>query len=177
MPNWVKTRIEFKDISDERYRELVERFTKEDNYTKGERCIDFDTIIPMPDNIYRGNLGQAEREKYGSLNWYDWSCSNWGTKWNACDGTTYTDSHEWEFSTAWSFAKPVIAKLAELAGCTIVAMYADEDFGYNVGLIEFYDDGSSCAESIKEDGEDAWTIIEELWGISREEHMEDEKDD
>jgi len=44
---------------------------------------DFNKIVPMPENIYRGNLGKEEFEKYGSENWHDWSVNNWGTKWNS----------------------------------------------------------------------------------------------
>lgn len=48
-----------------------------------DQYIDFNKIIPMPDYIYRGDLGQKEQELYGKNNWYDWSNSHWGTKWNA----------------------------------------------------------------------------------------------
>lgn len=39
----------------------------------GLGSIDFNKVIPMPEHIFRGNLGMAEREKYGKDNWYDWS--------------------------------------------------------------------------------------------------------
>ena len=46
--------------------------------------IDFEKLIPMPEDVYRGPLGQKEMELYpGDKNWYDWSIDNWGTKWNA----------------------------------------------------------------------------------------------
>ena len=48
-----------------------------------DQYIDFNKIIPMPDYIYRGDLGQKEQELYGKNNWYDWSNSHWGTNWNA----------------------------------------------------------------------------------------------
>lgn len=76
MPNWVTNRIVFHGNQ--------ENIDKVLQYIKGNGSkIDFNKIIPMPDNIYRGDLGKRERELYGSNNWYDWSVANWGTKWNA----------------------------------------------------------------------------------------------
>ena len=65
-------------------------------------------LRPQPDNIFRGNLGDKEREeciKKGIPNWYDWNCENWGTKWDSChvefiDETANTV--DIQFETAWS---------------------------------------------------------------------------
>tara|TARA_R100000742_G_C4228410_1_gene50534 strand:+ start:215 stop:700 length:486 start_codon:yes stop_codon:yes gene_type:complete len=77
---------------------------------------DFNTIKPMPKYIYKGSLGTEERKKYGSDNWYDWSCENWGTKWNAYD--VDVESHEdttlyIDFCTAWSPPLPILEHLWE----------------------------------------------------------------
>lgn len=82
------------------------------NYVQGDDSIfDFDKIIPMPDDIYKGLLGPEEKKIYGESNWYDWSLKNWGTNWNAMeselDGGTYM------LETAWSSCSPVIAALAK----------------------------------------------------------------
>ena len=66
----------------------------------GLGSLDFNKVIPMPAHIFRGNLGMAEREKYGKDNWYDWSISNWGTKWNAYE-TKYTSDRSVYFESAW----------------------------------------------------------------------------
>ena len=53
MPNWVTNRIVFHGDQ-----ENIDRFLQ---YIKGNGSkIDFNKIIPMPDNIYRGDLGKRE---------------------------------------------------------------------------------------------------------------------
>ena len=112
----------------------------------GLGSIDFNKVIPMPEHIFRGNLGMAEREKYGKDNWYDWSIAHCGTKWNSYgyDGA-YTpqdfDGEHIEFQTAWSRPESVIAALAaKYPDLSFEHKWADEDFGYNVGHLE-YEDG------------------------------------
>ena len=97
----------------------------------------------MPAHIFRRNLGMAEREKYGKDNWYDWSISNWGSKWNSYgyDGA-YTpqdfDGEHIEFQTAWSRPESVIAVLAaKYPDLSFEHKWADEDFGYNTGKKEY----------------------------------------
>jgi hypothetical protein len=69
-------------------------------------------LVPMPNNTFMGNLGEEERkmcEEQGIPNWYDWSVTNWGTKWDVDpeglefadhgDGTAEILGH---FESAWS---------------------------------------------------------------------------
>ena len=124
MPNWVTNEITFNfDMSHDKDR-FMKLVTSDDN------LFDFDKIVPMPDNIFRGNLGTDEREKYGSLNWYDWSCENWGTKWNSRNATV-----DWEdedgvgfiFDTAWSAPTPIANTLkAMFKGIKFRWFYRDE---------------------------------------------------
>jgi len=64
----------------------------------------------MPADIFRGSLGEAERKKYGEKNWYDWSLTHWGTKWNAYD--IIDDNAIPTFHTAWGPPTPVFAALS-----------------------------------------------------------------
>ena len=104
---------------------------------------DFDKIIPMPDYIYRGNLGSEEQKIYGKNNWYDWSYENWGTKWNSLDVECdeFEDSLEYSFYTAWCSCEPVIKALA--------AMYPDARIDYS-----YYESGDCfCGKREYENGE------------------------
>lgn len=105
--------------------------------------IDFGRVIPMPDilkkvisPIRKGENGrtmlyaeydnpfssksieateeeQAELDQYPFESWYDWSVSNWGTKWNGYDFQQVSSqaSYEFSFNTAWSFPHPIIDTL------------------------------------------------------------------
>ena len=128
MPNWVKTIVHAVN-------EKVD-FTK---FTNDDGDFTFEKVIPMPEDIYREDLGERERQQYGSRNWYDWSIENWGTKWDACD--VNTEKRTVIFNTAWDFALPVIRELAKMVG-DLLCFYADEDIGCNCGALFIRADGS-----------------------------------
>lgn len=81
-----------------------------------KRCIDFEKIIPPPADMFRGNLGEAERRECaekGVPTWLDWQTKNWGTKWNSLEPNVNIkkDGLLIRFQTAWQPPYPVIAKL------------------------------------------------------------------
>ena len=139
MPNHITTRI--KITGDPEAVKRVLNKIKNDEFGMG--TIDFEKIIPMPKNIFKGNLGVRERELYGNNNWYDWSVANWGTKWNAYGfdpNTDYSKEKELKFLTAWSAPHPVIAKLSEMfPSVKLEHEWADEDIGMNCGRHVYYD--------------------------------------
>lgn len=165
MPNWVTNRIVFHGNQ-----ENIDRVLRS---IKGNRSmIDFNKIIPMPDNIYRGDLGKRERELYGLNNWYDWSVANWGTKWNAQHSSLNHKNTLW-FDTAWSCPIPVLNKLAEICCINDVRLegeWADEDCGCNVGV--FWSD--NCVDKncdfyykpIDDETDEAYDIYVKLKGES-----------
>lgn len=138
---------------------------------KGEESwIDFEKIIPMPDDIFRGNLGPEERKLYGSNNWYDWCSFNWGTKWNAYYDCLDKENNAITFDTAWSCPLPVLDKLAELCyehGVYFTGKWADENCGYNVGIFESDCDSDEywfSYEYVESESNEAYDIYVELKG-------------
>jgi hypothetical protein len=142
MPNWVTNKVVIIGKA-ERITEIVE-LLKGENHSN----FDFNKIVPMPEEL-KGTRSPVEKHdpfliaKYGSDNWYDWSCRNWGTKWNASaeaepqintKGTRAT----YFFATAWSTPAPLLEKLSEkFPDVKIKVWYADEDRGHNVGWYTF----------------------------------------
>ena len=125
MPNHVTNKIEFHGKQ--------ENINKVLELIKGEEsCIDFEKIIPMPENIFREILGSDKRELYGKNNWYDWSIDNWGTKWNAYSDALDKENNTITFDTAWSCPLLILNALAELCykhGVCFTGKWADEDCG------------------------------------------------
>ena len=138
MANYVINRLTVKG-SESDVNKVLDFIKSEDSSQTGRTgigTIDFNKIIPMPENIYRGNICLDEKGKYGKDNWYDWSIENWGTKWNALrqlrEGNTIS------FETAWSPVLNVVRKLASIfPDVELEYEYSDENFGYNVGMYIF----------------------------------------
>lgn len=137
MPNWVTNRIEApKDILDT-------LMSVDEN---GKDFVDFNNVIQMPDNISRENIDMAKMNPFGEDNWYNWSISNWGTKWNAADFVRESDN-VLVFETAWSHPFPVFEELSQsFPNDELLIAYADEDTGYNLGVYR-----SKAGETVEED--------------------------
>ncbi|MCV0439873.1 MAG: hypothetical protein K5880_14835 [Hydrogenophaga sp.] len=101
-----------------------------------EQPFDLDQIVPMPADTLRGNLSLDDQRRNPN-NWYDWSCANWGTKWNCYDVSVDVDDEGllvYRFDTAWSPPLPVLGKLS--------AMFPDLHF-----RVEYFDEGWGFAGS------------------------------
>lgn len=130
MPNNVANRIYFYGDQDK-----IEQIFDAIKGDKLDFYIDFEKIIPMPDNIYRGPLGSEEYGKYGNNNWYDWSIENWGTKWNAY--RQERNGNELYFETAWNMPFLIYKKLAQICsknGVIFEGSWSNEDWGYDSGI-------------------------------------------
>ena len=170
MPNHVTNIIEIQNdnISENVIKKMLEQIMNDE---QGIGSIDFNKIIPMPDYIFRGNLGTEERAKFGENNWYDWSISHWGTKWNAYSFGEYEDSNSISFQTAWTAPHPVLQALSnKFPNITLIHQWADEDIGANVGKIE-YKSGESINEYYPEtQSKEAYEMAADIMGVELEDY-------
>ena len=114
------------------------------------------------------------QEKYGAHTWYRWCSENWGTKWNAQDGSVVSkdDPQCLIFDTANSSPRPIIRALSEkFPEILFTIEWSDEDMGYNVGAQTYYS-GKIIMETIPEPGSrEAYEMAFEIHGTSPEEHF------
>lgn len=116
MPNWCSNSLEItaptKEIL-ERAKALV--FTNEshdENFSTIDK-IDFNLAVPMPTSFPDDDKVESG---YVLPGWYEWSITNWGTKWNASDATDPVESGTTVsvfFETAWAPPIPWFRALAE----------------------------------------------------------------
>ena len=74
--------------------------------------------LTLEEVIQYGEVYLQNQEKYGAMDWYDWSIEKWGTKWNARDSELFAYERAGEveiaFETAWSPPLPVIKALGRM---------------------------------------------------------------
>lgn len=105
-------------------------------------------------------IEKANEKKYGSKNWYDWCCDNWGTKWG--DYETHLESSgrngaRFTFDTAWCPGSKGLEKISSLHP-ELVFVNAYEESGSDfVGCDVFYRGRTIHAGSGNyPDGPDDW---------------------
>ena len=68
MPNWCYVTLEANASKEELQKFYDKVIVPTPDSGEGQVAFDFNTIIPMPNNIFRGNLGNAEREQCAERN-------------------------------------------------------------------------------------------------------------
>lgn len=140
MPNWCENRVTApKYLLDKLYDK------KKDKYT-------MDTILPVPPILTEVTSGTITRwnndsktelseediaflqEQYGSSDWYDWQCTNRGTKWDFNSAFRVSDD-TLEFDTAWSPPIEFFEHLSGLYPAEVIELEAHEG---GCGLHAFY---------------------------------------
>lgn len=151
MPNHVYQKIR---ISDWNYTDKFKEAKKK--VLTDENVFDFNLLIPQPENIFNGSLGEEERKmciEENRPNWYDWNSENWGTKWNAYQTEVLTnddDTLEFTFQTAWNIPQPIINSLFELfEGCEIHYLAVDEGGNFAVEIVK-NEEGKINEKDLKE---------------------------
>lgn len=164
-----------KSLAVYRYKELgegtknLEKFKSYDDEAKDMTLDEFAEMLISKGQVDM-ELGKTVHEnikKYGFADWYEWSLTNWGTKWNACDAACFEDKDGevvYDFNTAWSAPTPIIDELAEkYPNLTIHHMWADEDMGNNTGEVTHHGDSEKWNAHMDGSSE-AYRIYEECWG-------------
>ena len=126
MPNHVTSIIEL--YSDDE--ELVERVLEEIEGEETDQFIDFEKILPQPEEVLDSMSWEPGTGTRQPMDWYDWRVKNWGTKWNAYS-QSYQDLgygvRELTFQTAWAAPRPVIrALMKKYPGLHIAGHWVEE---------------------------------------------------
>ncbi|MHB2205259.1 hypothetical protein [Methylobacterium sp. CM6257] len=123
MPNYADNRLTLTGPADE-----IARFVREcirvrrDDGPDDAPSLDLDALVPMPPEILATCDGATDelraiaRAATGFESWYDWSCRNWGTKWNVTEfrGRLIGDMiYDCSFLTAWSCPTAAVRALAK----------------------------------------------------------------
>lgn len=135
---------------------------------------------------------KANIAKYGHTDWYDWCCTNWGTKWGDChtDIHTFHDSDEptatltGSFDTAWGPADQAFITISKMFPTLLFTFTYDEEAGFFAG-IQAFRNGEEVFESLyvpadygKEvdwDDEESWSKFQD-WKMTNLEKIENEYD-
>ena len=167
MPNWCSNNLVIRGDKT-KITDLIGRVTKTDD--NGNVYYDIlGSLLPTPIELIETMAGgygrnedgtkkpeqieleakeQANIEKFGNKNWYDWNIVNWGTKWGDSDThivAQYEDMVEFAFETAWSPPETGIAKISELfPELSFVVSYTEEGMDF-YGATAFRDGETSEA--------------------------------
>ena len=95
----------------------------------GEPTISFQKIRPMNEELLNTECPTSvTSNKIGMPDWYKWRLKNWGTKWEAYDGSWIDGYHA--FTTALSPPEALIQHLAEKTGKYLLLSYLGEGFEF-----------------------------------------------
>lgn len=173
MANFITTKVTVGKDKIEQVLSKIKGYRENDLGIK-EDIVDFEKIIPMPLHIFRGDLGQEQKEKYGKDNWYDWSIEKWGTKWNSWNlfYSTMYDKDAFEFQTAWNCPIPVIKQMSKMfPDIEFDIKYSDEDISSRNHGHFIIKDGE--VEDLTEDIADLQRFACEIQGRDYDEWLND----
>ena len=205
MPNWCDNQISITGPNS--VIDKIEKIVKDDDSHKNNGLLNF--FYPMPkalEGTEAGPPAKTKKEKlerarlqveYGASNWYDWRCTNWGTKWELCefygvDRQYHSEQNEGEstisFATSSAWAPPIGAYemfLEKNEECSLRAFYYEGGCDF---MGEWYDGVDDCyAPSDYKSTDDFWqdgvgSTLDDVFNITEsmaeyEAEQEAEKED
>lgn len=132
MPNHVLTEVVFRGVGSLKQLDILTKVSSKD------REIDFDVLLPMPLNIWRGNVSSKHESAFPGTA-LDWCAANWSTKWNAYGINQGYKSIERTdgaltlcFQTAWSPPRGWLVALFNVFRLPLDYTYFDEGASHSV---------------------------------------------
>jgi len=167
MPNWCNNTVEISHKDKSKMEALVAAANE------GKFC---NFAIPIPEDLHivAGSVGDPEEqkkleedtarniEKYGYGNWYDFSVSKWGTKWDVEPYEPIDFDSEWDknnkitfgFDSAWAPPCGVYEALIE-QGYAVRGYYYESGMGfcgiYDENGEDYYEIGGMSSTEVAED--------------------------
>lgn len=189
MPNWCNNNIEITGPT-EKVTSIFEKAHSEDSGL-------LNALVPQPDNLFTGNLGEQERqdcEEQGIPNWYDWNVQNWGCKWDVdSEGLELHDNGDGTATISGYFDSPWGPPIEcyetfqdQNEDCTVLAHYEEGGMDF-AGVFE--DGADNCLEDVTEyarqkiktgeSGSELYDYLDDQFNLTeyREEWLEDEEED
>lgn len=115
----------------------------EDHYNKGLRWIlENYTKSPHMSSALAYARCYCAKQTTGYFSWYEWSCDNWGVKWDICESRCDYEPSENRitFDVPWAFPKAAIEALsAKYPDVSFSGEFAEEQAGYFSGKFEACD--------------------------------------
>jgi hypothetical protein len=186
MPNWCNNSVEITHEDPA----MIERVRKA--FNEGALLQEFIPVpedlhivagsVPVAEEVAHKDKEEANREKHGYRNWYDFCVNEWGTKWDVgADGNPAQDipgGLMLGFDSAWAPPIEAYNKLVDM-GFKIRAMYYEGGMAYagiyEDGADDYYEysglDSKGIAETLPVELDEAFGISESVaeWEAENEE--------
>lgn len=180
MPNWCSNNLTLTHDNPEMIKRAVAAFTD------GRLLQEF---VPCPQELLDGTAptgeaaAQANIEKHGASDWYQWCIQNWGTKWDINNEVGDTDESEdgrsvvMSFDTAWRPPLEFYRTMEDDLGFGVKATYFEPGMSFvgkwDDGDNEHYDIDPENLDDIPQDLMDEWDISS--WYDQDEDEDEDDE--
>lgn len=100
--------------------------------------------------------------KHQAMNWYEWSVTHWGTKWNATN--TVIGETELYFDTAWDSPVEAIRQMSrQHPSIRLALLYSDEQIGYHTGYVMMTAGKIDYQGTFEDESKEAFQLAFEIW--------------